>query len=423
MKVYVFQILIFQIILTKLTLITGYFYPEDTAIGLYNTQLAEYLTAKGYQVQVLTGFPCYPQWRIDDNYSDKPVYYQETFNKIRILRYKQYVPSKPTFLNRILLLADYSVGTLINLFKIKDCDVVINVIPHSSTMLLGWILKTRTKAKLWNHIQDFEFDAVYETGIITNSNFIRSGLFKALFKIETILLNKATINSTISHHMLNKLKRKSNRPTFYFPNWIDLSQIDPLKHSKQHPFFKSNGFKILYSGNIGDKQDWEFFLEFAEKLGNQNIEIVVVGDGAKKSWLVERIATLNHVNYHPPVAYNQLSSLLCSADLHILFQKNSVVDSVMPSKLLGMMASAKPSLVTGSDFSEVKTVIKLSKGGFYISSDDKISIAYLKIQELISQPDVALKMGINARNYVTEKFSSSSILSHFEAKLNEVVSS
>ena len=87
-----FQILIFQIILTKLTLITGYFYPEDTAIGLYNTQLAEYLTAKGYQVQVLTGFPCYPQWRIDDNYSDKPVYYQETFNKIRILRYKQYVP-------------------------------------------------------------------------------------------------------------------------------------------------------------------------------------------------------------------------------------------------------------------------------------------------------------------------------------------
>lgn len=406
--------------MTKIVLITGYFYPEDTAIGLYNTQLTEHLQSKGYEVQVLTGFPCYPQWRIDDDYIGKSVFHSEFHNGVKIYRYKQYVPKNPTFIKRILLLTDFTFGTLINVFKIKECDLVLNVIPHSSAMFLGWILKVKTKAKMWNHVQDFEFDAVYETGLLSKKHLLKNIFFKTLFKIESILFNKADLNSTISHHMMDKLKTKTNTKTYYFPNWIELNKINPVNHTSEHHYFKTQNFKILYSGNIGDKQDWEFFIEFAYKLKDLNVEIVVVGDGAKKNWLAERLKALPNVNYYSPVQYNELSKLLCSTDLHILFQKDSVVDSVMPSKLLGMMASAKPSLITGSSFSEVKTLLEQSSGGFYVF-EDKITQCMTIIQQLMDQTEQSKIIGLNARHFVTEKFSSQNVLTHFEYTLKELI--
>ncbi|HIP33818.1 MAG TPA: colanic acid biosynthesis glycosyltransferase WcaI, partial [Bacteroidia bacterium] len=41
----------------KITIIGLNYYPEDTAIGLYTTQLAEYLSHNNFKVEVITGFP------------------------------------------------------------------------------------------------------------------------------------------------------------------------------------------------------------------------------------------------------------------------------------------------------------------------------------------------------------------------------
>ncbi|WP_282122587.1 WcaI family glycosyltransferase [Algibacter mikhailovii] len=405
--------------MNKVTLISGYYYPEDTAIGLYNTQMVEWLEIKGYKVTVITGFPSYPQWRIRDEYRDKKTFLLEGHNKTKIYRYKQYVPSTPTFLTRILLLLDFTFGSFVNVLKIKECDVVISIVPHTSTLLLGWILKNRSKAILWNHIQDFEFDAANETGISTNKRGIKKVVFNALFKVETWLLNKGDINSTISYKMLDKLKSKSKSKTFYFPNWINYKNIDPSIGGK-HDYLPEASFNILYSGNIGDKQDWEFFLQFAEKLTSYNVNIIVVGDGSKREWLIGKVNSLKNVKYYPPVPYSELSSLLCSADLHVLFQKNDVVDSVMPSKLLGMMASAKPSLITGNMDSEVKVVINESKGGFYISDAD-VEKCISIVKELINSPEKVSTTGLNARAYVVNKFSSEKVLASFENKLSETI--
>ncbi|MDP5081885.1 MAG: glycosyltransferase WbuB [Winogradskyella sp.] len=403
----------------RITLISSYYYPEDTAIGLYNTQLVDYLQSKGYTVNVITGFPSYPQWKIFDSYKKEKTFFFEELEKAKIYRYKQYVPSKPTFFKRILLIIDFTIGSIINVFKIKHCDIVICVVPQTSTIILSFILKLRTKAKLWCHVQDFEFDAAEQAGLSPKENVFKSVIFKFLFQIERVLLKLPDINSTISYSMLKKLKGKSNKEAFYFPNWIDAFKIDPLK-STQHPFMTSQKFKILYSGNIGEKQDWEFFLLFAKMLENHNAEIILVGDGAKKGWLLEKTKDLKNVQHFEPVEYKYLSNLLCSADLHILFQKKEVVDSVMPSKLLGMMASAKPSLVTGSSKSEVKTIIEDAHGGFYVSND-VLKESILIIESLMSSPQKSQTLGDNARTYIVSKFSKQKVLSTFESKLQEVI--
>jgi colanic acid biosynthesis glycosyl transferase WcaI len=403
----------------NITLIGINFYPEDSAIGIYSTQMAEYLS-NDYDIDVITGFPYYPQWEISDKYKDKKRFLQEKKDNINIYRYKQYVPSNPSFKNRILHLIDFTIGSIRNVFKIKKSDLVICVVPFTSSIALGLLLAKLKGAKVWVHIQDFEFDAAVESGLAGDQKGLKSKIFDGLFWMEKKLLNKSDIVSTISYGMINKLETKTTTKSYFFPNWVDEYFINP-KNTTQHELMKSNKFKVLYSGNIGAKQDWNFFLKIVEYFkDDENIEFIIVGAGAKKEDLVENTKTYKNVLHYNPIEYSKLPDLLCSADLHILFQKNDVIDTVMPSKLLGMMASAVPSLVTGNISSEVaKTFKKANCGAFYDSNDFDNCIKYIKLIQL--DTSLSQEAGSNARKYIIDKFSSKVVLNNFKNKIQEIL--
>ena len=404
----------------KITIIGINYYPEDTAIGLYTSQLANYFNSNNFEVVVITGFPYYPAWKISAEYKSKKTFYKENINGITIYRYKQYVPKNPSFIKRILHLLDFSFGTFINIFKIKETDVVLCVVPFIGSVLLRKLLSKFKKAKLLVHIQDFEFDAVTDSNIVdTKKN--KSNLFKLLFWIERKLLNSADFVSSISESMVLKLdaKIKTSVKRKLLPNWVDLNFINPLKYNT-HKYLTSSKFKILYSGNIGEKQDWNFFLKFAKSLEEiPNVEIVLVGNGGKREWLQEKLINSKNVSFYLPVAYNELSDLLCSADLHILFQKTEVIDTVMPSKILAMMASQKPSLITGSLNSEVFTILNQSKGGKYFDSNN-INTVLNFVNELILDKTLSEKYGKNARDFVSLNFSKKEILKQFKTVFNDL---
>lgn len=395
----------------NITFISLNYYPEDTAIGLYSSQWVEYLEDHGFEVSVITAFPYYPQWEIRQDYKNKSRFLREEKGQTKIFRYKQYVPKEPTFAKRILHLIDFTIGSFFNLYKIKKSDLVISVVPFTSSVFLGYIQKKRFKAPLWVHVQDFEFDAALQTGISNKAK----GIFSLLFKLEKWLFSKADVASTISQSMLSKLESKTKSENFFLPNWIDEEKINPAT-AIQHKYLKSDKKKILYSGNIGDKQDWDTFLQFCKDLDQSKYEVVIVGDGARKAWLQEQIKDLNVASYYPPVEYEELSSLLCSADLHLLFQKTDVIDTVMPSKVLGMMASAKPSLIIGNEKSEVKTILDSSKGGLYYNNySSKIVV---ELDDLFQDATKAKEMGENARKFIVEKFSKNAILDKMIQKIN-----
>ncbi len=405
----------------NITIIGPNFHPEDTAIGLYTTQMAEYLQENDFKVSVITGFPYYPQWEIWEDYKNKPNYLEEDYKGIKIYRYKQFTPKKPSLKKRIKHILSFTFGNLKNLRKIVKSDLIIAIVPFTSDIWLAHKLTKKTKAKVWVHIQDFEFDAAFETGVIKNK-LLKKIASKVLYKIEKKLLDEANIVSSISYSMIEKAKRKTTTETFYLPNWIDEDFIHPEK-ARQHPFLNSNKFKILYSGNIGAKQDWETYLKVVDYFkDDEKIEFILVGDGAKKRWLLEKIKKYKNVKYYPPVPYEELPDLLCSADLHILLQKEEVIDSVMPSKLLGMMASAKPSLVSGNNKSEVVKVIKESQGGKFFDSNNINAIINF-IEKLRKDTYLAENYGKNARQYIIENFSKEKILKNMRDKIEEILSS
>ena len=393
----------------NITIISNNYYPEDSGIGLYSSGMAEFL-AKNHNVKVIAAMPYYPQWEIYSEYKNKSMFYRETINNVEVLRFKQYTPKNPTFLKRIFQMCHFFLGSIVNVFKIKKNDVVIVVMPFTISIILGRLVKLFKGGKLIVHVQDFEFDAAFETGLSKKSGIVA----KFIFHVERFLLNRADTVSTISYGMLKKLETKTSSSTSYFPNWIDYSKINP-KTAKPNKQFDPCKFNILYSGNIGAKQDWDFFIDFVKVCQEiDKVQIYLIGEGAKREDVVDKIKNFSNCTYFPPVRYEELNDLLCNAALHILFQKSTVVDTVMPSKILGMMASAKPSIVTGHEDSEVKHNFEISNGGFYFYDENKLNQIMTKINYLIDSPKDSVEIGENARKFIIEKFSMEKILSIFE---------
>ncbi|MGB1450704.1 MAG: WcaI family glycosyltransferase, partial [Marinirhabdus sp.] len=371
-----------------------------------------------FKVNVVTAFPYYPQWEIARAYKNRPNYIVEDFKGMKLYRYKQFTPKQPSFLKRVLHILDFTKGTYFNLRKVERPDIVISVIPFTASAFLGNRHAKKHRAKHWVHIQDFEFDAAFQSGLLHSKKNKQGTLQKQLMGLERRTLNRAHRVSTISHLMLKKLKSKTTTPTCFLPNWIDGEQIDPATAAR-HPFLKSEKFKILYSGNIGDKQNWQLFKKIAAKLPAATFQFVIVGDGAKRSGVETAVAAIPNASYHPPVALSALSSLLCSADAHFLFQKMDVLDTVMPSKILGMMASGKPSVITGHPASEVRTTVRAANAGFYICSEDVGEIAQA-FQKLRDDKAKTAAMGTQARRYVLSNFSKEEILSQFAEQLHQL---
>jgi colanic acid biosynthesis glycosyl transferase WcaI len=92
----------------------------------------------------------------------------------------------------------------------------------------------------------------------------------------------------------------------------------------------------------------------------------------------------------------------------------------MPSKLLGMMASEKPSLVLGNAASEVKTVMEQANAGLYFSGPNvKTAIDQLEAWRL--DPELRKSRGKEARNYVITRFSHKEILTNWILSLTQLL--
>lgn len=402
----------------NITIITANYYPEDTAIGLYTTQFSKFLITKNYSVTVITGFPCYPQWSIYDEYRKKASFMTENIDGVQIIRYKQYVPKEVNFKGRVLMMLSMVIGVFINIFKIRKTSLVICIVPYTISLLPALILSKLKRAKFWIHIQDFEFDLALDSGIVKNENVLSKILKKGVSFFERSMLNSSNVSSSISLSMLNKIRVKSNhKEPFYFPNWVSSEKINP-HNFKQHPFISEDKFTLLYSGNIGEKQDWSFLNDLCNIMSNEdNIEIVIVGNGGYCNTLKSELKNCVFVRFFEPVPYRELNDLLCSVNAHFLFQKNDVVDTIMPSKILGMMASAKPSIITGNEVSEVKTIINQSEGGYYFYKNNAQEV-YETILLLKNNTILCTEIGKKARYYITEKFSEKNILENFHQKIN-----
>jgi colanic acid biosynthesis glycosyl transferase WcaI len=60
----------------RILLIGGNYYPEPTGIGKYSGEMIDWLSVQNYECGVITTYPYYPYWKIQDPYINKSSWYR-----------------------------------------------------------------------------------------------------------------------------------------------------------------------------------------------------------------------------------------------------------------------------------------------------------------------------------------------------------
>ncbi len=322
--------------------------PEPVGIGPYTAGLCQALVQSGHQVTAIVGKPYYPQWRADPAYAGGWLEVEE--QGVRLVRCPHYVPQDPSGIRRFAHLISFAITAMIPAVRIALRDrpqVVFCVAPALLSVITAILAAWLCGARLWIHIQDFEVETAFATGLMReNSLHGRLALW-----VESWLLRQGDRVSTISPQMVAKLADKglAHERRFELRNWADARfTSDPVKAMERRQEWSLTGKVVaLYSGNIARKQGIEILIEAARLLQHRpDIAFVICGEGPNRAALAEQAEGLENVQLHDLQPAERMGAMLTMADLHLLPQIAGAADLVLPSKLTNMLASGKPVVAT-----------------------------------------------------------------------------
>jgi colanic acid biosynthesis glycosyl transferase WcaI len=231
--------------------------------------------------------------------------------------------------------------------------------------------------------------------------------------------------STISSRMLARLEGKGVRSerACLFPNWVDTDEIFPLpygpKSLRKEFGLPADKVIVLYAGNMGVKQGLEILVEAAWGLRkNSTIHFVLCGEGSARANLERAAREMRNVQFLPLQPPEKLNRLLNVADIHILPQRADAADLVMPSKLLGMLASGKAIIATANPGTEIGNAV--GQVGLLVPPGDQPALCEA-ILELAGSPEMRVRLGQKGRAFVCKHWSMEHILGDFELHLRELV--
>ena len=403
-------------------LIAGLNYlPESTSIGPYTADLAQHLEAAGHQVQVITGFPLAPQWRVWDDYRGRWFMRQE-LNGVSLLRTFLYVPAHPQkAFQRVLFDLSFALSALVGGLFAGPADLVVVVSPPLQLGLTGWMLSLAKRAPLFLHIQDLVPDAAVATGMLSeNSTAVR--LARA---IERFVYRRARGIGVICEGFARNLAAKGvpENKVAILPNYLDVDFVHPGERNngfRQRHGIGSEQFLVMYSGSVALKQGLHTFVEAAGRLkGQDQLVFCLIGEGPHLNDLesLARELRLNNIRFLPLQPRQQLPEQLAAADLLVITQKKAVTDIVFPGKLLYYMAVGRPILAAVSGDSETGRFIKEHEVGLVVAPENPEALAEAIL--CLSREDVS-QIGQRARSVVVRYFDRRVVLPSFARHLESL---
>lgn len=348
----------------RILLVTQQFWPENFRIN----DLAIELVKRGYEVDVLTGQPNYPDGKFYGGYGFN--FSNEKYCGINIIR----IPIIPRGKNYFTLALNYIsfalIGSFFLLMKNKKYDKIFAVNYSPITAIIPAIIfKIKNKIKLFIWVQDLWPESVKAA---TNFNFF--GFYYILEKIvKTIYSYSDKIfisNNSFAESIVKKgvIKDKIE----FMPNWAEdifdqTQKVDYDRYKKLIP----SGFTVMFAGNMGEAQDLENVLKAIECTGHE-INWVFLGKGRKFEWFsseIKKKRLSSRVKILGGYPLNEMPNFFCHADLMLVSLKDDYIFNLtMPGKVQSYMSFGKPivAMLNG----EGNIIIQKANCGYCANSSD-----------------------------------------------------
>lgn len=401
--------------------------PELVGIGKYTGEMAEWLTLRGHEVQVITAPPYYPYWQVQEPYASWK-YRTDTINGVEVFRCPLWVPRRPSGLKRLIHLFSFSFFSfpvLLSLVRRRP-DLLLTIEPSFLTATLAAMVSSLFGIKSWLHIQDFELDAAFSLGILSNKKFPRW-----IGRVEKWVMRRFDRVSSISGAMVDRLHKKGvdTHKCRLFLNWVDTISIRPLGGAESLRMewgIPETSKVVLYSGNMGQKQGLDMVPILAKELQERRPEVLflMVGDGAVRRQL-EKIAErerLSNIRFLQLQPVEKLGALLATAEVHLVLQRRGIADLVMPSKLSAILSAGGVPLVTADPGTELFKVVHDNQLGIVVKPESHEAVLE-GLLLLLDNSELRRAYQKRARAYAEKELGKDRILTRFEEQVVELKNS
>jgi colanic acid biosynthesis glycosyl transferase WcaI len=270
------------------------------------------------------------------------------------------------------------------------------------------------------HVADLQPDAAVDLGMLPRGRFIKS-----LYHLEAAAYRNAALISTLTEAMRQRIIAKGvpAEKVTLFSDWVDpqLFTISPPRDTRSTT--SKSSFVVGHFGNMGVKQGLEVVVGAAALSPvDSGLEYLLVGDGAARSALEARARDLQlpNLRFLPLQPHDGFLTLLARADVCLVTQQRSVADIVFPSKIITLLAAARPIVASVGTDSEVARVIAESGGGIIVPPEDSLALSDAVLR-LRNDPSLAARMGCAGRAYAQDRWERETVLKTTERGLCAVI--
>jgi len=402
--------------MSRLIFVNRFYWPEEPATSQLLTDLAQALANETEQEgtlgqneqsqesekhEHLAGIPTSPEVLVlASRHRDLPRC--ETRRNVRIARLGPTSRDSASLLSRAFDLVCFLLSALLHLARhTRRGDTVVLLTDPPLLGLFATPLLRLRRVRIIHWVQDIYPEIAAE---LSGQRWLRT-----LRPLRDWSWRKAHATVTLGPDMAAILAaaRVSPKRIHIVPNWplpelheAPPSEIAALKST--WPATLADKFIVLYSGNLGRVHDLPPILEIAATLRDTSphIAIVFVGRGPQQAALRTAAHTraLTNIHFLPPAPRPQLSASLSAGDLHLVTLKPGCEPYVLPSKLYGITAVARPLLFIGPRTCALFKEVTDSGIGLSFTRDETTAAANA-IRALADSPEQRQRMQAATRQF------------------------
>ena len=402
----------------RILLITQWFDPEPTFKGIL---FAKELVSRGFEVEVITGFPNYPGGTLYDGYHIKFIQ-KEVIDGVLVTRVPLFPSHDKSKLGRVFNYLSFGLSSLIyGLFFSKRVDVIYAYQPPLTVGISALIIKLFRRVPVVLDIQDMWPDTLKATGMISNSRLL--GFVSKVCNLIYSGVTKIVVLSPGFKDLLIDRGVSENKIEIIY-NWADKKVLRTKSNGVPKELDSIEGFKVLFAGNVGQAQGLYVILNAALLLKDNvpKIHFLVLGRGLKLDDLKRRAKELNLDNVHflPAVGMEKVGSFLGSADaLLIHLNSDPLFEITIPGKTQAYMAAGKP-IIMGVR-GDASNLVSRADCGVCFDPENSVALAEATKDLMLLDQNEIKRLGDNAERFYEKNLSVKIGVDSFRKVFNEVI--
>lgn len=388
----------------RVAFVTQWFPPEPAHTPL---AYALALEARGYDVDVLTGFPNYPSGQVVPPYRIQPCLREQLSPGVTVYRAALYPNHSTSVVGRMVNYASFAAGSLaVAMTALPRPDVWLVYSSPATASVPALLSSGRRRAPVATVIQDLWPDSVLDSGMLPNGTRRLTDL--VLGRYSAWSYRRSTAIGIISPGMREVLTGRGI-PTDRIhdtPNWTFGDHLRPdLPTADARAVLNlPSGYLVVYAGNHGPLQHLAPVIDAVRRV--DGVQLVLIGSGVSKASLQQQADTSGARNVHfldamPP---ERLGRVIQAADAQLVSLRDTpLLRATMPSKVQTSLAAARPVVAHASG--DVADVITRCGAGVSVSPGDVDGLVRA-LRALAAQSSTAAgEMGLRGRRYYDQHYS------------------